>query len=253
MIRVVARRGAGATTVPELRGSVPWRPHLVPGAGSSATSPELGATVVLVQTGACLLAGDDVRLEIEVGAGARLTLRELGATIAHHVRAGSAARLTIDVMVQSGGTLAWSAAPLISARGSELVRHLRVALEPGAVALLRETTVFGRAGESAGVLDSRLDAAVAGDPLLRERLVTVDSTLAGSPVMLGDARVLDSVLLLGRRDDGRSGEVMDLAGPGSVWRRLDRDTAAGIASGDRIWAGWRSMINTVDQTIAQLS
>jgi urease accessory protein len=248
VIRVAARRSPGGTIVPELRGSVPWRPHLVP--SSRASAAVRAATVVLVQTGACLVAGDDVRLEIEVGAGARLALRELGATIAHHVRAGSAARLTIEVVLEPDAVLVWAAAPLISARGSELVRSLRVTLAPGAVALLRETTVFGRADEPAGALDSRLDATAAGDALLHERLVTGDASLARSPVMMGDARVLDSVLLLGRRDHGRSTDVMDLAGPGSVWRGLNSDTAAVITAGDQVWARWQAMIDSVDQMVA---
>lgn len=110
-VRVVARAGPRGTTLPELRGTVPWRPQPVHGTT---------ATVVLVQTAACLLAGDDVRIEITVGDRARLELRELGATVVHHRRGGAAARLAIEIVVGHDATLVWGTAPLISAAGSAL-------------------------------------------------------------------------------------------------------------------------------------
>jgi urease accessory protein len=238
-VRVVARAGPRGTTVPELRGTVPWRPQPVRGDSGSAT-------VALVQTAACLLAGDDVHIEIAVGDGARLVLRELGATVVHHGRGGPAARLVVDIAVGCDATLAWAAAPLISAAGSALQRSVSVTLATGAVALLRDATVLGRAGEPGGLLDAHLRATADGVVLLDERLTTADPTLAGSPVMFGDARVLDSVILLGRGPDRNAVGVMELAGPGAVWRRLDDGAGPGMNDGDARFDHWHHMIDKND-------
>lgn len=248
LIRVVARRGACGTVVPELRGTVPWRPRLMaggaaPGDGVPGATGGTAASVLLVQTGACLLAGDDVRIEVEVEAGARLEIRELGATIAHHVRGGRRARLAIEIIAGPRARLAWAAAPVISSAGSHLQRTLNVALGADATALLRETTVFGRTGETAGVIESIVRATTDGGPLLHERLTTADAALAASPVVAGGARQLDAVLLLGRpAPEPEAGDpergVMRLAGPGAIWRALSRDGAGGLAAGDLIWERW---------------
>jgi urease accessory protein len=246
LVRVVARAGPRGTTLPELRGTVPWRPQPVRGDPGAAT-------VALVQTAACLLAGDDVRIEITVGDRARLELRELGAAVVHHSRGGPAARLAVDIAVGYDATLAWAAAPIISAAGSALERSMSVTLASGGVALLRDATVLGRAGELGGRLDARLRATADGVALLDERLTTADPTLVGSPVMFGDARVLDSVILLGCRPDRDAVGVMELAGPGAVWRRLDDGTGPGMNDGDARFDHWHRMIDKSDHLATKVS
>jgi urease accessory protein len=246
LVRVVARAGPRGTTLPELRGTVPWRPQPVHGDSGAAT-------VALVQTAACLLAGDDVRIEIIVGDGARLVLRELGATVVHHGRGGPAARLAVDIAVGCDATLTWAAAPLISAAGSALQRSVSVTLASGGVALLRDATVLGRAGEPGGWLDARLRVTVGGAALLDERLTAADPGLIRSPVMFGEARVLDSVILLGRRPDHDAVGVMQLAGPGAVWRRLDDGTGPGMNDGDARFDQWHRMIEKIDHLATKVS
>jgi urease accessory protein len=220
-----------------MRGVVPWRPLLV-----ESFAPD--ATVVLVQSAACLVSGDDIRIEVEVGAGAQLELLELGATIAHHVRGGCGCRLAIKATLEHGARLVWAAAPLISARGSNLERTVAADLAADAIALLRDTTVFGRTDESGGVLDSTVRATHGGSALLHEWLSTADDTLAGSPVVLGRARLLDSLLLLGTRDPEAPTGTMALAGPGALWRRLAAGEAASLSEGDAVWERWRALVRS---------
>jgi urease accessory protein len=237
VIRVRAQRGPQRTAVAEIRGVVPWRP--VQTAGSA---PE--ATVVMVQTTACLVSGDDIRIEVEVGTGAQLQLLELGATIAHHVRGGRGCRLEIDVRLDPGAKLIWAAAPLISTRGSHLQRIVNADLAAGAIALLRDTTVFGRADEPGGAVENTLRATHDGSPLLHERLNTTDDALASSPVVLGSAGLLDSLLLLGIRDAAAPSGTMSLAGAGALWRRLPGGKPSNLSDGDTVWERWRGLVRS---------
>jgi urease accessory protein len=241
VIRVRAQRWPRRTVLAEIRGVVPWRP--VPINGSP---PD--ATVVLVQTAACLVSGDDVRIEVEVGAGARLEMLELGATIAHHVRRGPGCQLEINATLGAGARLVWAAAPVISARGSNLKRIVNAELAAGAIALLRDTTVFGRADEPGGVLESAVRVTHDGSALLHERLSTSDDVLAASPLVLGSAGLLDSLLLLGTRDPEAPTGTMGFAGPGALWRRLAVGGAGSLSEGDAVWARWRSLAGSATPT-----
>jgi urease accessory protein len=218
----------------DLAGTVPWRPRPLPAVGGAAR-------VALVQTTAMLLRGDDVRLDIDVGPGAHLEVVELGGTIAHHVRAGVPARLTIGVRVGRGATLRWPAQPLVLAAGARLVRTCEITIDAGAVALLRETIVLGRSGESSGALDAHTRVEQAGRPLLDERLDTGDPSLLRSPVVAGPARVLDTVMLLGARPADGEG-AFDLAGPGALWRACDGDAAQVDAVASTVYARWATAV-----------
>jgi urease accessory protein len=237
VIRVRAQRGPDRTVVAEIRGVTPWRPVQIVG-----STP--GATVAMVQTAACLISGDDIRIEVVVGAGAQLELIELGATIAHHVRGGSNCQLAIDVTLEPAATLVWGAAPLISAGGSRLQRIVNADLAAGAVALLRDTTVFGRNDEPGGALLSTLHVTHDGRPLLHEQLDTTDESLAGSPVVLGNAGLLDSLLLLGTRDPDCPAGTMSLAGAGAVWRQLPTESPPHLSDGDLVWERWHALVRS---------
>jgi urease accessory protein len=150
--------------------------------------------IALVQTAACLLAGDDLRIAVRVGPGAALELIEPAATVAHHGRGGRA-RWSASVDVE--GTLCWVGAPFVVAAGARVERSLRVDVADGGRALLRDLLVLGRAGEPPGALRSRTELRHGGRPLLVEALDTTDLALARSAAVLGDAKVLDTIALVG--------------------------------------------------------
>jgi urease accessory protein len=97
-------------------------------------------------------------------------------------------------------------------------RSTEIDLADGAVAVLRESLVLGRAGQDGGRLESRTRARIGGRPVLVESLV-LDPAAQRDPAVLAGARCLDSVTSLGRRLPAGPG-VLQLDRTGSVARRL---------------------------------
>ncbi|MBD8079070.1 urease accessory protein UreD [Cellulosimicrobium arenosum] len=261
------------------------RLDLRPGALSPrvlSTGPGV-ARVALVATRALLLGGDDVRIEVVVGDGVELELVEVSGTVAYNGR-GRSSSWAVDVRVDDGGLLVWDALPFVVAQGADVERRTDVRLGEGAVALLRETLVLGRTGETGGRLRSRTivdlsaprhprDSRAADDSQQDELSVPREPlgprTADGSrelfvedldlrddrtlPGILGDGRVVDSVLLAGARPPAAGGADepgartpsylrLDLAGPGAVARHLGASTHdAGL---DRVVAAWVPHVRT---------
>jgi urease accessory protein len=175
------------------------------------------ATVALVATRALLLAGDEVRVEIQVGPGARLRLIDVSGTVCYNARGGRA-RWEISAWVAAGARLSWLAEPLVLADGADLVRRTDVCLGVGAWALWRETTVIGRSGEAGGRLDATTRVVGPDGPILTERLA-----LDGShrlPGILAGVKVVDQAVLAGRRPTASvtTVPVYSLELPGAVAR-----------------------------------
>ncbi|MCU1538160.1 MAG: Urease accessory protein UreH-like protein [Humibacillus sp.] len=212
--RIEVRRGADGRVTTRLRGA-----HLAP-----RRLPDVDGTVrvALVATQALLLAGDEVGVDVEVGDGIRLEVVETSGTVAYDMRGGRAG-WHVDVGVASGASLVWSGLPFVVADGADVERHTRVALEPGAQALLRETLVLGRTGEAGGRLLSTLTARLGGRVLLTEE-TALDPVSRRDPALLGGARVLDVLTALGHRLTDPA--ALQLEGEGSVLRWLGAATHA---------------------------
>lgn len=204
-------------------GHVPLAPRVVHG-------PVGWTSLVLVQTIASPLAGDEVEIDVEVEPGARLALAANGATLAYPH--GVPAAITMRCRVGRGGRLSWLAQPLILAAGCDLSSRLELELEEGAVALVRETVVLGRHGESPGRFVGTTRADLDGVPLLRDevrigpgRATTID---------IGAARAVGTVALLGARLDAAPGDdELELHGPGRLVRALGPDAVSIAARVER--------------------
>lgn len=155
-----------------------------------------GCTVGLVATGALLLGGDDVRIRVDVGPGARLDLRDIAGTEAYDGR-GVSCRWDVGVTVGEGGALRWGGEPFVVAEGALVSRSLRVQACGSAQVSIRETLVLGRSGETGGRLTNRTEAVVNGATVYREDLELLDPEHRSAPGMLGGCRVMDSLLQLG--------------------------------------------------------
>lgn len=153
------------------------------------------ARVALVGQQALLLGGDEVGLEVEVGPGAVLELSDIAGTVAYHGR-GQAAIWHMRIRIGLGARLRYAGEPLVICDGADVTRTLTVDLAEGAEARLRETSVFGRAGEVGGRLDSTATLRREGNDLAVERLV-LDGESRARPGMLAGVRVVDSLLALG--------------------------------------------------------
>ena len=210
---------------------------------------ERDCVVALIAGGALLLAGDHVHIEVEVGAGCRLRIEDVGGTVAY----GGKDRESgwhVSVRVREGGRLRWDALPFVVGAGANVHRTTDVELEVGAVAQLRETLVLGRHGEAGGRIRTSTSISIEGVALLREEL-DIDGT-APLPGILGRHRVLDTALMVGRRATAsQDGAAMQLDGPGTIVRALGNDTH--LATIDAAWAAWRDESTTTEDQQFQLA
>jgi urease accessory protein len=153
----------------------------------------------LVGTSAGPLAGDDLRLDVAVGAGAELTVRSVAATLAQPGARPGPSTLRIEIDVGAGGRLVWGPQPTVLVRGCDHEIHVRVRLGAGARLVWRDEIVLGRHGEESGSLLSRLAVDRAGLPVLRNDLV-VGGRGPGSlgPAGVGaDTRAVGTVVIVG--------------------------------------------------------
>jgi urease accessory protein len=167
------------------------------------------------------LGGDDLALEIEVGPGARLTLRTAAASVA--LPGHGPSRVTVDASVAAGATLEWLPEPVVAARGCDHRLRSTIELDAGAGLVWREELVLGRHGEDPGSVVTRLHADLDGAPLLRHELAVGPLHPAGAgPAVTAGARAVGSVLLVGEGWAagepfllGPTAAVLPLAGGGS--------------------------------------
>ncbi|GAA1897436.1 urease accessory protein UreD [Lapillicoccus jejuensis] len=154
------------------------------------------ARLALVAEGALLLAGDDVGVELVVGAGARVEVVEPSGTVAYPMRGGRA-DWRVDLTVGDGATLRWRGLPFVVAEGADVDRSTSVRLAEGAVAVLREVLVLGRSGEPGGAIGGRLRVDGVAGPVLAEDLLL--GPQRPSVGVVGGARVVDTLTVLGAR------------------------------------------------------
>ncbi len=201
------------------------------------------ARVSLVSHQAMLLAGDHLRLEIDVGPGGHLELVEPAATIAYSARGGHAG-WSARVHVEAGGSLVWRSAPMVLAEGCDVDREVDVSLDDGAVAAWYETLVLGRHDEPGGALLSRTRVVHAATPLLVETLDLRDAATRATPGILGDQRVIATALVLGLPVDAEIGpHVTPLEGAGVMARAVHTQAHAAEAMLEDTWEEWVGRID----------
>lgn len=247
MTSIAVERAAGRLRCTMVEGAL--SPRLL---GTSGTH----ARIALVATGALLLGGDHVHLDVRVGAGATLEVVEAAGTVAFDA-GGLPSSWSVSVVLDAGASLVWEGLPFVVSDGADVTRATDVVLGAGARALLRETYVLGRTGEHGGPLRTRTRVELEGRELFVEDL---GITPAGrsAPGLVGRARTLDTALAAGWRpsflpDEGVAGgpaagrpapgsvHRLDLDGPGAMARRLDTATHTS-AELDAVWQAWRSEV-----------
>jgi urease accessory protein len=150
----------------------------------------------LLATSALLLGGDRVLIEVEVGPGAIVELFDVAGTVAYHGR-GQPAAWHMTALVARDAVLRWAGEPFVVADGADVLRTLELNLDASSILRLRETLVLGRSGEIGGRLRTHTGIRVGGEPVLLEDQLLDPSGLRGYPGMLGDHRVIDSMLAVG--------------------------------------------------------
>jgi urease accessory protein len=186
--RVVAEYGGHRRTrLTSLRSEAPLVLRATPGA------------LYLVGGAGGPLGGDDLTLEIEVGAGARLTVRTAAASVA--LPGSGPSQVRVRATVGEGGELRWLPEPLVAAQACHHHMEVELALEEGARLEWREEVVLGRHGEEGGSVLSRQTVDLGGAPLLRQELALGPRyPAAASPAVTGGARAVASLVVVdGRR------------------------------------------------------
>jgi urease accessory protein len=210
--RVVATLdGRGRTRLDVLRGESPLLlrrtgPHLSrssgggpDGGGTAPAENGAGVTVHLVGGAAGPLRGDELRLEIEVGAGAWLEFRSVAASLALPGRSFlPASRLTVTASVAAGGTLRYLPEPLIAAAGCDHVAVTRVDVAEGGSLLWRDDLVCGRHDEESGDVRADMTVRYGGTTIYRHEL----SVGPGAPgwsgaAVLGGGRAVGTLIAAG--------------------------------------------------------
>jgi urease accessory protein len=190
---------------------------------------EAAGAVYLVGAAAGPLGGDDLGLDLEIGPGARLTVRSVAGTLA--LPGDGESRFTVRARIGAGGHLDFAPEPTVAAAGCRHHAAAEVTLAGEATLRWREELVLGRHGEGPGRHTGRLDVTYGGLPLLRHELRLDDPGTFGSGAVLGTARAVGTVLLAGP-GHGAAGPVaaeglvvMPLAGPGVLVSATAEDAA----------------------------
>jgi urease accessory protein len=200
------------TTVVRLVATPPIAAKVLPGTD--------GPVLMLVGSAAGLLAGDSLRLRVDLAARSRLTLRSTAATIAHPCDSGGSTSVEVDCRLGPGAHLTWLPEPIIACAGCQHDGHVRLSLAADATVTWLDSVTLGRTGEQPGRFHQRLDVELDGRPLLREGLCVGDGPGWDGPAVLGGRRHVAALHLLGRRVSPDVPGVMQLAGPGTTVRLL---------------------------------
>lgn len=185
----VARLRAQAPLVPRPTGAGGFEPYV--GGDPSA------ARVALSTGAAGPVGGDHYELEVVVGAGSTLVLREISATLVLPGPHGDTSRMEVRVRVEEGGTLVWAPEPVIVAEHCSHELDVRVELAGDARLFLREELVLGRHGEPPGSLRTLLQVRRAGVPLMVQSLeLGPRADFSASPAVLGGHRAVGTGVLV---------------------------------------------------------
>lgn len=156
--------------------------------------------VCVVGSAAGPLAGDELRLTVEVEERARAELVAAGASIAQ----GGASRMTTVVRLGAGARLDADPGPLIVSAGARVDVELSIEIEATSALVWRELVVLGRTGEPAGLATLRWDVTRGGAAVLRQFVDLADPLLSTWPGVAAGCRVLLSELRLGPDVDART-------------------------------------------------
>ncbi|MEU4626032.1 urease accessory protein UreD [Actinoplanes sp. NPDC023801] len=218
---VAAGDGRGGTRLVVLRGESPL---LLRRTGQPVDG---WVTVHLVGGAAGPLRGDELRLNLEVGPGARLEMRSVAASLALPGRPAPPSRLTITASVAAGGMLRWLPEPLIAAAGCDHIAVTRVDVAEGGTLLWRDDLVCGRHEERSGTVRQDTMIRYGGVTLYRHEL----SVGPGAPGWEGAAvlggRAVGTLVAVGTElplgTAGPDAAVMPLAGGGTLASAVGAD------------------------------
>jgi urease accessory protein len=223
-----------------------------------------GAKVALVATTALLLGGDQVDLELRISPGAWLEIVETAGLVAYDA-GGTMSGWRLRATIGDGALLVWQGEPFVVADGANVLRSSHFNLGEESTLCIRETVVFGRTGETGGSARIRNRISRGNFPLLVESLDLTDRATRELPGIIGPARVVDTVTLVGAPVPTAPilpvGSAFALSGAAGTVGRVLRTSLAGspvpawwsawsaAARAGRIAAARAAHVTASDQTV----
>lgn len=224
---VVALDDTGRSVVRDLRSASPLT--LMPCPATRHDEDPGTALVHLVGSAAAPLGGDDLALTVEVGPGAALSLRGIGATLALPGQHPGSGRMSVTIRVAEGGRLEYLTEPTVVAAEADHRTELHADLAADARLRCREVVVLGRSGERPGRLRGDVRLRRDGTTLLRQHLDLGGPEPDDGPAHLAGHPVVATELLVWGADPdspsvGDWWSLVPLARGGSLATALAPDT-----------------------------
>ena len=112
-----------------------------------------GDRVLVIGSAAAPVGGDALVMDVVVGAGSRLVMGSVAATMAWPGPHGDWSSQAVTASIGDGGHLTWTPEPLVAVTGCRHRSATTVTLGVGASACIVEEVALGRTGEPPGRLD----------------------------------------------------------------------------------------------------
>lgn len=193
----VDRQGRRVSRVCVLRSQAPLvlRPTRPKGMEPAVEHAAGAARVALASGAAGPLGGDELALDIHVGAGSTLVLNEISATLLLPGARGGRSHMRITIQVDDDAMMVWMAEPVIAASNCNHVHDIRVELASSARFLMRDELLLGRHRESPGDFTQNLRISRAGRALFHQQLRLGPSVRGwASPAVAGAHKCIGTVL-----------------------------------------------------------
>lgn len=211
----------GRTAISRLRADTPLspRPTIASGEEPFVRGGD-AARIRMSASAAGPVGGDTYLLDIHVGAGSTLVLRDVGATLVLPGPHGELSRWVTRLRVDDGATCIWIPEPVIAARGCHHQHIIEADLAGDARLLFREELVLGRHLEEPGSLTALLSVRRAGVPTVIQQIDLGPGAVGSrSPSVLGGHRAVGNVVVVD--PDGAPGPAAAAPDAGSAVMRQD--------------------------------
>jgi urease accessory protein len=195
---IATEQRSGRSVLSRLRADTPLspRPTIASGEEPFLRGAE-AARVRMSASAAGPVGGDTYLLDIHIGAGSTLLLKDVGATLVLPGPHGELSRWITRVRVEEGATFLWIPEPVIAAHGCRHEHVIEADLAAGARLLFREELVLGRHREEPGTLSTSLDVRRDGAPAVVQRIALGPAAVGSrSQAVLGAHRAVGNVVVV---------------------------------------------------------
>jgi urease accessory protein len=138
----------GHTVVRRMYCEVPMLVRIVDATKPIGPTPML--TLAMVNGAAGPLGGDHLRFRLHVGAGSRVAVCSIAASLAQPGPRGERSQLDVELVVDDDASLHWRPQPTVSVVGSDHRVDVRLSATSTSTVAMREGVWLGRAGEPPG-------------------------------------------------------------------------------------------------------